>query len=98
MGKTIYIVNDVLNCDLGWQFHQRTFDNYIEAENYANDICEQAEQEYGTSIDREQNVYAVLTNKMQDWDGFVEITSVVLPSEEASEYNKQQKNIKEMEW
>ena len=78
MKKTIYLVNDVMNCDLGWQLHQKAFDSYIEAENYANSLVEEAETEYGTIVDREQNVYAVLTNNMEDWYGFVEITSVVV--------------------
>lgn len=76
MKKNVYIVNDVMNWEFGWEMHQKAFDNYIEAENYANELCEKAEQEYGTSIDREQNVYAVVTNNMQGFDGFVEITSI----------------------
>ena len=79
--NTIYVVSIVQTDGFGDSLCTRAFYTYEEAENYAEEQIEKAEEEYGTSVDREQNVYAVLTNNMQDWNGFIEISNVVLPSE-----------------
>lgn len=79
--NTIYVVSIVQTDGFGDSISNRAFYSYEEAENYAEEQIEKAEEEYGTIVDREQNVYAVLTNNMQDWNGFIEISNVVLPSE-----------------
>lgn len=76
MKKIIYIVNCVYDDETGYGLNQRTFNTYKEAEDYAEETIENAESEYSTEVDREQNVYAVVTNRWNDARGFIEITSI----------------------
>lgn len=79
--KSVYVVSIVHTDGFGDSISNRAFSTYEEAENYAEEQISFAEETYGTIVDRDTNVYAVLTNAMEDWNGFIEITNVVLPSE-----------------
>lgn len=78
----MYLVTVFSDDECGYSVSHKVFNSYIEAERYAEEQIELAESEFGTSVDREENVYAVVKNSYEEWKGFVEISELILPSEE----------------
>lgn len=59
--------------ETGYGVWQKIFNTREEAEQYAEETIENAESEFATSVDRTQNVYAVVTNSWNEAKGFIEI-------------------------
>ena len=69
----MYQVIAVYDDETGYGLHQNVFKTREEAEAYAENTIEMAESEYGTEVDRDQNVYAVVTNSWNEAKGFIEV-------------------------
>lgn len=68
-----YQVIQVVDDDYGYAVQHMEFSSYEEAEEYAKEQAERAEEEYGTIVDYDTNVFATLENHFEDWRGFIEI-------------------------
>ena len=66
----------VCESDFGYEVKHMEFSYYEEAKTYAEEEAKKAEQEYGTIVNYDTNVFATLENHFEDWRGFIEIIDI----------------------
>lgn len=66
----------VCESDFGYQVNHMEFSSYEEAEAYAEEEAKKAEEEYGTIVNYDTNVFATIENHFEDWRGFIEILDI----------------------
>ena len=69
-------VIQVIEDDYGYAVQHMEFSSYEEAKEFAKEQAEKAEEEYGTIVNYDTNVFATLENHFEDWRGFIEIIDI----------------------
>lgn len=66
----------VFEDDYGYKVKHMEFTSYDEAKIYAEEEAKKAEEEYGTIVNYDTNVFATIENHYEDWRGFIEILDI----------------------